>query len=108
MKGELVSFAKEKEFIGKYHLGDCFPIEDYDFSNLEDHWYLWMCELQKWLRENHGIHINVDFGIGWGHQLIPVGWSGERFSEKFIDGRGWDTYEEALEEGLRQGLKLLK
>lgn len=63
---------------------------------------------QKWLRENYGIHINVDFGIGWGYQLIPVGWSGERFSEKFIDNKGWKTYEEDLEEGLKQGLMLIK
>lgn len=99
MKGELVSFAKEKGFEPAMFYLNLYESLFY---------YLWMCELQKWLRENHGIHINVDFGIGWGHQLIPVGWSGERFSEKFIDGRGWDTYEEALEEGLRQGLKLLK
>jgi hypothetical protein len=63
---------------------------------------------QKYLREKYGIHINVDFGIGWGYQLIPVGWGGERFSEKFIDDKGYNTYEEALEEGLKEGLTLIK
>lgn len=64
--------------------------------------------LKKWLREIHGIHINVDFGLQWGYQLIPVGWYGEMFSQEFIDGKEWSRYEDALEEGLIEGLKLIE
>lgn len=63
--------------------------------------------LQKWLRKKHGIHINIDFGLQWGFQLIPIGWSGEPFSENFIDGKNWLSYEEALENGLLTALQLL-
>lgn len=94
---ELYTLATKEEFIP----------ENKSISWKEDS-YLWMCELQKWLRENHGIHINIDFGLQWGYQLIPVGWYGERFSENFIDGKDWLSYEQALENGLLQALKLIK
>jgi hypothetical protein len=62
--------------------------------------------LQKFLREVHGIHINVDFGLQWGYQLIHIG-SNLKFNENFVDGKNWLTYEDALEEGLYQALLLL-
>ena len=67
--------------------------------------------LQKWLREIHGIYIMVDvaplsglidfyFHIRYGENLV-------RF-KKGDDPLTHDTYEEALEKGLQEGLKLLK
>lgn len=102
-KEELVSFETAKLLKEK-------GFDDFTKEVTSDYPFYWSCTqslAQKWLRENYGIHINVDFRIGWGYQLIPVGWSGERFSEKFIDNKGWETYEETLEEGLKEGLKLL-
>ena len=64
--------------------------------------------LQKWIREIHGLHINIDLGIGWGYQLIHAGWTKKPFSEKFVDEKNFNTYEEALEEALYQALLLIK
>jgi len=72
--------------------------------------------LQKWLREEHNIHIEVkvsDFIIDTNYYWSIFGAynktmirclsnSGEQTKEFY------NTYEEALEEGLYQGLKLIK
>lgn len=68
--------------------------------------------LQKWLREVHNIHIqienvNVPKKEKWIYEImkLPSGvlvlWN-EKTSPIF------DTYEQALEEGLQEGLKLIK
>ena len=64
--------------------------------------YLWMCELQKWLREKHKIHIDIqpfyykgDF-ISWNLKIHNT-----YFKEKY------KTHEEALECGIYQALKLI-
>ena len=57
--------------------------------------------LQKWLREKHGIHI----------EIIPNKnkWHTVMYPLVCIDDVGhfgdWDTYEQALEEGLYEALK---
>ena len=75
--------------------------------------------LQKWLREVHGIYVNSEYDLNhdgkniiyfsnWGfindpssdnYKYNPNG----GYDEKAI----WKTYEEALEIGLQEGLKLL-
>ena len=130
MKEQLISFetaklAKEKgfdEICLNYFYSDSTSSGNiceskFEIRNSTEHRFIFIkveCTaptqslLQKWLRENHGIHINIDFGLQWGYQLIPVGWYGEKFSENFIDGKDWLSYEQALENGLLQALKLIK
>ena len=67
--------------------------------------------LQKWLREKHGIYVNIDVvpcsGLLVFNYLI-------RYSKdigKIKISRhvfGYETYEQALEEGLQEALKLIQ
>lgn len=137
MKEQLVSFetaklAKEKGFkeLCFYYYDNKGKLEEPYLENgsstdvefrvdlsdlLENHNWKWYnkCSaptqslLQKWLREVYGIHINIDFGLQWGYQLIHIG-SSISFSEEFIDGENWLSYEEALEAGLQIALNLIK
>ena len=68
-------------------------------------------QAQKWLREIHNIHINIKhrphsqkfcFNITGDYQL---GNDGELFSNIFSS---YNTYELALEEGIKQALLLIK
>ena len=65
--------------------------------------------LQKWLREKHKIHIyfatstNKKFKAKCEKMTEGVGISGFMSTDE-----GFDTYEEALEAGLLQALKLIK
>lgn len=71
--------------------------------------YLWMCELQKWLREEHNIEVYVvpihayQRGTGVLYKFAILG----RVSAKNIYNYCLDTYEQALEKALQEGLKLI-
>lgn len=88
--------------------------------------YLWMCELQRWLREVHKIHLSVVYSAD--HNKFSVNGYDE-FHWREISKRNprsegrfpypykseflrhyWNhkTYEEALEYGLQEALKLIK
>lgn len=64
--------------------------------------------LQKWLREVHNIHLMVEPYYNeqellvYGFDLITV-----KIDEETITEGGFETYEDALEVGLQEGLKLL-
>ena len=63
--------------------------------------------LQKWLREEHGILVEVQFNtVTFGYRLFnPHETDDKLFSDWCYDDM-WD-YEEALEKGLQEGLKLI-
>ena len=90
MKEEITTLAETKGFTSLFMT--------------EDNWYLWMCELQQWLRISSNACIEIytpDYKDGkWIPQL--------HITEKFgnlMNSDGRDTFEEALEEGLLYGLK---
>lgn len=72
--------------------------------------------LQRWLREKCGKHVQIiaeyyDNGINWNWQVL---WSNKDFVNPY-DGTGlygdngeYTTYEQALEAGLQEALKLIK
>ena len=64
--------------------------------------------LQKWLREIHNIHLMLEPYYNE-QQLLVYGFDllTERTEEKTIVEKGFKTYEEALEVGLQEGLKLI-
>ena len=72
--------------------------------------------LQKWLREKHNIHIFIGRRINinkWDSHAYSLLLSSkeyikERTQEKFHNQNIYDTYEEALEQGLIEALKLIK
>jgi len=122
---ETATLAKEKGFdehTWSYYYNDelCHGVldnsevkwnSDSDYSS--DH--IWAAPtqslLQKWLRDVHQIHISVDyFGrsdgkAGWGFEFwkMLVSTSAESPSH----WENFDTYEEALEQGLLEALKLI-
>lgn len=62
--------------------------------------------LSKWLREKHDMYVSVDimmFKRGWNVCIISI--PRELVCAK---ARGFDTYEEAMEEGLKLACKIVK
>ncbi len=63
--------------------------------------------LQKWLREVHNIHVNGDINdVSRGLYLYNLKWYDVVFKEQ-TGTDGMASYEEALEAGLREALKLI-
>lgn len=67
---------------------------------------------QRWLREKHNFHICIyNNAAGYGYEITKAD-NGTHIVNDLDTGPNaggkWDTYEEALEEGLREALKLIK
>lgn len=66
---------------------------------------------QKWLRETKNIHICVyNCACGYGYEISKADNGTHIASSTYKgtnDGGEWDTYEEALEAGIREALKLI-
>lgn len=67
--------------------------------------------LQKWLREIHKIHITISVGDDDNYAVIVGTYDNQEWvrdeQDEFVP-IFYKTYEEALEQGLIQGLKLIK
>lgn len=101
MKTELIQLAKEKEF--KSELLSSEPMK---YSHKEDtKYYLWMCELQRWLRDIYNIHVTCCYERSRDEELIyycEIIHNSSLFS--------WDlgnSYNTLLENGLLEALKLI-
>ena len=62
--------------------------------------------LSRWLREKHDMYVSVDIAIfkrGWNACIISI-------PKELVctNARGFDTYEEAMEEGLKLACKIVK
>jgi len=119
MQKQLIASAKEKGF-ESHIIGKSVEAK---YSN-KDFYYLWMCELQKWLREEHNIILIVKFetiddsetaytwniieyieeGVGRKKDTWDFYKRTDYFSKRMM---WWKIYEEALEEGLKEALKLI-
>jgi hypothetical protein len=90
-----------------------FDIKLHPQGNSYDY-FLWMCKLQKWLRDEHKIHIVLIPTITgyWTFKIIDVQLDPENPIErppyKDVDANDYHTYEEALEAGLQAALKLIE
>ena len=66
---------------------------------------------QKWLRETKNLHIEIyRSAVGSGYAIVKADngtWQEDDDSRGPNDGGLWDTYEEALEAGIREALKLI-
>lgn len=66
---------------------------------------------QKWLRETKNIHICVyNCACGYGYEISKADNGTHITSSTYKgtnDGEEWDTYEEALEAGILEALKLI-
>ena len=100
MEKKIIELATEKGFTSSI-IGKSVEAK---YSN-KDFYYLWMCELQKWLREVHKIHIAILPKILPNNEIKYYSFRGKikkDWTELF------NTYEEALEEALKQVLILIK
>ena len=66
---------------------------------------------QRWLRETKNLHIEIyRSAVGYGYAIVKADngtWQEDDDSRGPNDGGLWDTYEEALEAGIREALKLI-
>lgn len=66
---------------------------------------------QRWLRETKNLHIEIyRSAVGYGYAIVKADngtWQEDDDSKGTNDGGLWDTYEEALEAGLVECLKLI-
>lgn len=120
MKEQLISFetaklAKEKGFTQKgiypkWRVDGKILVE---LTNGDEEYHSASTQslLQKWLREEHNIHILMNVGMYDGNKqtfYCNVCLFGENlYKSKFRSKTSIYTYEEALEEGLQEALKLI-
>lgn len=66
---------------------------------------------QKWLRETKNLHIEIyRNACGYGYAIVKANngtWMEDDDAKGPNDGGNWDTYEEALEAGIFEALKLI-
>ena len=65
---------------------------------------LWQ-QVIDWIREKYGIHIELDFGLGWGYGFIPVGTELTYNWNHFEDDHKWSYYE-AREQAILKVIEL--
>lgn len=68
--------------------------------------------VQKWLRETKNLHISIiRNACGYGYDICKAD-NGTHIADGIFDGPNdggqWDTYEEALEVGIQEALKLIQ
>ena len=130
LKEDIVSFetaklAKEKGFIFNGRTNDwlqtTLPYHEDGTRNIGTHYEDYIGAptqslLQKWLRDKHHIQVEVNFrrfGVescnGYFYMANPKKYCTMNYYTGVEGkGRGFTTYEEALEEGLKVGLNLIK
>lgn len=123
MKEELISFetaklAKEKGFlqtIWDYNVCDGFgnihTIAYFNSSHPDKEWYALIPQslLQRWLREEHGIHIEVYISDACNFASGLYSFTSGIVSPIRLNSiEKFETYESALEYGLQEALKLIK
>ena len=103
-------------FRGGYVI-DCFYShnslpKDVMTANFIDAPTLW--EAQKWLREEKGIFVYIDVpwktddGLGWSYFCCNKPMTEEDKEVCFASGGFYDSYEEALIEGIKASVKILE
>lgn len=85
----------------QYSSGDLDDHEEYNHNKWDNYSAPLQFELQKWLREKHNIHIEIYFN----QRLYCVCTIGKGEIKDL--GFEFKTYEDALEQGLLEGLKLI-
>lgn len=128
MKEQLISFetaklAKEKGLTSGlkcnhiYCIGyDIIPEDktllshDYIRDSVENQLHLALAPtqslLQKWLREVHKIHFHIDYNNKV--NLFAIHFQNPIIKSSSIFRESYDTYEQALEAGILEALKLIK
>lgn len=94
----LINLSKEKGFESKIKYADAFH-PNYEY-------YIFLCELQKWLREEHKLHVlSYPSFVHIDTYIMLIFHNGNVFAEGVSSKQ---TYEEALEQGLLCALNSIK
>ena len=84
-----------------YVFGD--KLQDEHFANIS------LYEAQKFLREGKGLHVEVSiFANNYDVEIITTNGDKHGFHDVFIEKCGFKSYEEALSEGIKEAVKILK
>ena len=72
-------------------------------------------DAQKFLREEKNIYVTVvcpqimNEGLGWSYEVCDKPWNGHSDDDCLkASGGAYDSYEEALLEGIKEAIKILK
>jgi len=100
---KLIELAKEKCFNAKAKTEIVGYVGQHELL-----YYLWLCELKKWLNDEKNIIVSSNHyeyackqDNGWRYTI------GTSIKTDFSSGK-YKTYEKALEEGIYETLKLIK
>lgn len=87
-----------------------FPIRRIKVKGEEKHVPILLYEAQKFLREEHGIIVDVRYGAIYYNVVLAHRITGGRVIIKDKDDRiaDFERYESALNEGIKEAVKLLK
>ena len=113
MKEELVKLAYEKNFTSLYAK---ISVEAFAQDSIQ--YYLWLCELNKWIRDKYNLHLYiVPYGDGKTWRCANIRYNGKEYNEvdkpfmdkvrKFEESYKYDSYEGALQFGLKEALTLI-
>jgi len=115
MKEKLEELAKEKGFAGESYYIETFPFENTRerLNEVEEiSYYLWLCELQKWLREKHQNNVIINPIADTVTKECDLKYTRKLYIYGILQGgllvHVYTTYQQALEEGLFEALKLVK
>jgi hypothetical protein len=108
---EIAKLAKEKGFVLKTGINYYSDKENdmamsYDLNNINHYPCETQSLLQRWLREIHGLHIHlyfIDHILGYNSIITNL-----KTNTKLFKSKPFIKYEQALEEGLYEALKLIK
>ena len=104
---ETAKLLKEKGFLQRKYLIDVSTLHHcYKYLSVPP-----QSVVQRWLRETKNLHIEIyRSAVGYGYVIVKANngtWQEDDDSRGPNDGGLWDTYEEALEAGIKEALKLI-
>ena len=107
MKEQLIELAKNKGFISIF-----LHNKPYKYNTRENiRWYFWLCELQQWFRNNHNIYIDIltdqTTQPKFCFEICKYTHFGNYEKIQVEEWYLYRTYEECLEESLKESLKLI-
>ena len=92
-----------------------FPIRRIKVKGTEKNVPISLYEAQKFLREEKSIYVTVgcpqimNEGLGWSYEVCDKPWNGHSDDDCVkASGGAYDSYEEALSEGIKGAVKILK
>lgn len=95
----------------KFHSG-IIPNKKWKYSSQEEErWYLWLCLVQKWIRERHEINIIImhNFSESWGAEKEKYEYRIWDYKNPIFNFKSiiLSSYMEALEQAIFNSLQLI-